>query len=464
MAKKTKSKSNEDTNIPIKPQDIKNEFNQFNAKETEQEKVLPFPVDAFPQTIQKIIMETNDCFNFPIDFIGTAILYSTSVAIGNTYRIEPLNEWSESAVLYFAIVGNPNTIKSHALSFATDPLTDWDLKYHHQYLLELKNYNALPSDEKKNEDKPTRKTILIDNATVEAAIKTLSENPRGIGVCVDELFGWIYNFNRYNNGSDLQFWLSNWSSKPIRVDRKTSDSYRIKNPFISVIGTIQTGILNEFTKNNQMKNGMIDRILFAAPDNLLKKAWSKNRINKNRKIEWYSILSELISIELKYSDGGFIQPNFLQLSPSAFEIIETWQIKNTEICNNTVDKTLAGILGKFDTYILRFSLILQLLQFACNEGDDKEINETSVIGALKLVAYFQSTAKKIYSIISEHSALSKYPEHMQKFYELLPDEFSTAEAISIGTDYKIPISTIKKWLTRKDLFRRQKRGSYYKII
>ena len=57
----------------------------------------------------------------------------------------------------------------------------------------------------------------------EALAEVHKFNKRGIGVYADELAGWFKNFNRYNKGSEMEFWLSQWSSKPINIDRKTGE-------------------------------------------------------------------------------------------------------------------------------------------------------------------------------------------------------------------------------------------------
>lgn len=71
---------------------------------------------------------------------------------------------------------------------------------------------------------------------------------------MDELASWFKNFNRYNKGSEQEFWLSVWSGNTVKVNRKTSDQYNIPLPFISVAGTIQPGVLNELA-DNRTENG-----------------------------------------------------------------------------------------------------------------------------------------------------------------------------------------------------------------
>ena len=68
--------------------------------------------------------------------------------------------------------------------------------------------------------------------------KCHAQNPRGLCLWSDELSAWFKNFNRYNNGSEEQFWLSVFNAKPTISDRKsTQGSIFIRRPYISVIGT-----------------------------------------------------------------------------------------------------------------------------------------------------------------------------------------------------------------------------------
>src|SRR5688572_19058217 len=121
---------------PVTPASIKFDFNKYNidADGIQQEittleklaKGNVFPSEVFPGPVLEIIEATNKCLGFPIDFIGTALLYATSVAMGNTHRIQVKIGRVESGILYFALVGPPGTNKSHPLAFAVKPLRDKD--------------------------------------------------------------------------------------------------------------------------------------------------------------------------------------------------------------------------------------------------------------------------------------------------------------------------------------------------
>ena len=86
---------------------------------------------------------------------------------------------------------------------------------------------------------PCAAAFLISDVTPEGLGLIRAQNKRGLCLWADELSAWFKNFNRYNNGSEGQFWLSVFSAKTTISDRKNAkSSIFIKRPYISVIGTI----------------------------------------------------------------------------------------------------------------------------------------------------------------------------------------------------------------------------------
>ncbi|KAA6333479.1 hypothetical protein EZS27_018105 [termite gut metagenome] len=110
-------------------------------------------------------------------------------------------------------------------------------------------------------EEPAQKKFVVSDITPECLAFVHDGNKRGICLYADELASWFKNFNRYSKGSEEQFWLSVFSGKPIIFDRKgMKRSISVKHSFISVIGTIQKGILKELAKGERNQNGFLDRI------------------------------------------------------------------------------------------------------------------------------------------------------------------------------------------------------------
>ena len=143
------------------------------------------------------------------------------------------------------------------------PLIDHDAGKAAQFGEELKRYNAameLPPKERVangyelNPIEPRRVRFMMQDVTNEAVHRILSENPRGLILMYDELAGWVKNFNRYNSGSESEFWMSVFNHKVAMSDRKSSQSgVFIRNPFLCVIGTIQPKVLTDLAAGNPQR-------------------------------------------------------------------------------------------------------------------------------------------------------------------------------------------------------------------
>lgn len=460
-----------------KDEPLQHNINGSGVNETETD--LPqdqetniFPVEVFPQTVQEIIAATNESLQYPADFIGSSLLYALSIAIGNTHRAEVKKGWVESSVLYLAIVARAGTNKSHPLSFALQPIVDQDRKSYSLYEQQRRDYEKmvnLPKKERQDQAidetvKPHWQKYLISDFTPEALAEVHKFNKRGIGVYVDELAGWFKNFNRYNKGSEMEFWLSQWSGRPINIDRKTGEPIFIPLPSISVAGTMQNGILNELAKENRTQNGFIDRILFVIPDNIRKEYWSETELPPDISERWKAIIHKLLSLSVPIDDTGNPSPIVLMFKPEAKQALIEWQRFNTDQSNKADNETLSGIFSKMETYVARFALILELLQYACNESDKQAIGLRAVHGAILLVEYFKRSAEKVNSILQNASPLDKHPADKQIVYNALPDTFTTEQGLQIVVRLGMKERTFKRFLNDKGLFCRTSRGEYEKLI
>ena len=239
-----------------------------------------FPIDIFSKTTQEIAYEAKDKYQFSLDYIGAGILVAVSTAIGNSLKVKVKNGWVEKANLFTVIVGKPGDSKSHALNFCFKPIHIKENSLFHDYSEMLKEYeNELKSDNKNKLSKPTLKKYLISDFTPEALIMHHSNNKKGLYVYVDELNGWIKNFNRYNSSGEAETYLSLWSGTTISMDRASGKSLRIKDPFIGVIGSTQISVLKSFAKNGRGSNGFMDRLLFVYPDTQKTLKWNINKID-----------------------------------------------------------------------------------------------------------------------------------------------------------------------------------------
>ncbi len=458
----------------ITKEELKDDANRLSSKWSKSSDKIPnrFPYEVFPLTIQQIITATNENLNFPIDFIAASLLYAVSVAVGNTHSVELKKGFQQSAVLYLAIVGRAGTTKTPPLSFALQPIVEHDKRTYRKYEQERQEYEKAANLSKKEREqqgidepiKPVWQKFLLSDFTPEALAEVHKFNKRGIGVHVDELAGWFKNFNRYNKGSEMEFWLSQWSGKPINIDRKTGEPVFISLPFISVAGTIQKGILNELAKESRTQNGFIDRILFVIPDNIQKEYWSETDLPSVVSENWERIISKLLNLSITNDETLNPSPEVLKFTPEAKKVLFEWQKVNTDQSNEAESEAVKGIFSKMDMYVLRLALILEMMRYACNESDKQAVSIEAVQGAIKLVEYFKSSAVKVNSILSNANPLDKLPADKQALYNALPDTFTTETGLQIAEGLAVVERTFKRFLNEKELFNKISWGEYGKRI
>ncbi len=444
-----------------------------NAKDCNGHKTNDFPVDVLPARLLRIINEAHATLGFPKDYLAGAMLTAIGAAIGNTHKVEHIPGWKEYAILFVALVGAPGSNKSHPLSFAMQPLIDFDAEQAALYSEAMKRYNAtmeLPTKERvangyeQNPTEPIRLRFTMQDVTSEAVHRILSENPRGLCLVSDELAGWFKNFNRYNNGSESEFWMSVFNHKVAMSDRKSSQSgVLIKSPFLCVIGTIQPKVLVELAGNNRNANGFMERILFVMPTEQPKVKWNRdsNTPAFDLAAEWKSVLGTLIDIEPKTAANGDIEPEDVPFTADALDRLFSWQNEVTERCNAERSDTLTSIASKLEIYAVRFCLLLSLADWACGARKKKTIDAATVGRAIRLTEYFRRTAAQVQGIVSE-AVMSEAQLNMM---EDLPDKFTTAEGIAAALKNGISERTFKRMLSGKYgmLFTREAHGKYSKL-
>ena len=430
-----------------------------------------FPISIFPSKIQKIIREVNDCYGFPIDYVGAAMLVAVSVAVGNTHLARMKEGWDESAILYMALIGRPGANKSHPLSFAMRPFVEHDYEQNRIFEKQYLEYqDQLEMSRKERAEKgidvcprePVRHRFLVSDITPEGLSLIHSQNRRGLCLLSDELSAWVKNFNRYNNGSEEQFWLSVFSAKPTMSDRKSSrSSIFIKQPFISVIGTMQKRILSELAKGERSANGFIDRILFVILKHEMSIRWSMKQPSFDVANEWQNIISRLMCIECAYDENNDILPVIVPFAEEALERLFEWQHNLSDKCDTEPNETLVGIYCKLQIYAIRFCLIIQMARWSCNDAGKDVIDLISVERAITLAEYFMESAKKVQTILKELSLTAQ----QLAIVTALPPEFTTGSAIAVAAENGMSERALMEFLKNFNgkLFQKSKHGNYIKL-
>ncbi|GAA4289526.1 DUF3987 domain-containing protein [Aestuariibaculum suncheonense] len=214
-------------------------------------------VSLLPSEFKGLIEEAFLCKRVPKEYMLSSIFFTVSTSVGLTFYLKGLG-YKNYGNCYFTIVGSRGDAKSEAIKIATNPIKEIDDVEYEDYLDELR---VSEGDEKS----VIRKQNLIQNASIEAAHKVHADNPNAVGIAIDEIYGLIEKMANPNSRDGVawrNFFLEGYTNGCLDVSRKTTQSFRIKSTYVTLIGGLQYQFLPKLFANGNLESGFIDRQFF----------------------------------------------------------------------------------------------------------------------------------------------------------------------------------------------------------
>lgn len=420
---------------------------------------MKFPYDIFPKQISDFI-ECNTLIQK--EYIAGAMLGAVSCAIGNSVKLQALNEYKIIASIYLAIVAPPGASKSPAMKKAFSVLEKYDKVMYDQYKEDIKEYNIRINEFEKDKnnkgkekpEKPNYPQTLIKDSTIEMVIKILGHNNNGCAVYADELAGFLNRMGRYKDNDEVQKWLELWSGGTALLQRITRDVDRVDNTFCTIVGGIQPGVLEALSRDQNEHNGFFHRFLFIYPEPQQKPNWQEIVIPGKVKYEFEEVFNRLIQLRNH-------PEKTLVLSPDAYSLLEAWFNSKNVKYNKATDYNIKGIISKYQEYCLRFALIIEVI----NNERCISVSESSMDKAIRLTEYFFANIHKAMQILAPETPIDKLPKHQKEFYNELTQMFTMKTAKIVADKYNIKENTLKAIINRGEgkIFKTIKRGEYEKL-
>jgi hypothetical protein len=382
--------------------------------------VLPFPIEVFPERLQRYCRQLAAAMLAPLDFVGAAMLAVAGAAIGQSINIKLKRGWFETALLYIILVARPGKTKTPPSRAVAAPLSEIDKRLRkesdekRQEWLEKKKAHDKGDSAPPGPEPPQLRAIVKD-ITRESLALILRDNPRGVLCDPDEASAWVASFNEYKGkgGADRQFWLSNHNSAPISVDRKGGrESIHVPFPFVSVLGGLPPGKLTALRDERGQDDGMVERILPGYPEEFPPQGWTEAELSEETEQLWSAVIELLFSVPMCQQDGGR-RPYVAEFTPGGKRRWVDWfNAHAAEMDDPALSDCQAGAWSKMRMHAGRFALIMSRLRWACSVLFDRGISgnswreaqhvladpatlelsvkESDVDGAVKLAAYFKS--------------------------------------------------------------------------
>lgn len=456
--------------VAVTPDEVLAAMEAPQPAERAEHTVPPFPVEVLPTYLQDMVEALRIGCGFVPDFTVAGMLATASMAIGNARHLKVREGYTTSAALWQALVGPPGVGKSHPVNTALKPLTEMDARSKAEHDRAMRDWNALHEERRKHRPKkdepplpplpppPVWHPYVVGDITLEALTFKLAKAGRGIGLHVDELKGWLKRFDQYRSGGDRQAWLTIHNGSQLVEVRKTAGEQLVRHPFVPIVGGIQPGVIASLGKEH---DGLLDRILFYFPDDVERPYASTEQLDPEWAIGWATIVQWMV----QRWDGSGIR--VVSYSKEAAQALVEWDRMNTDRINEAnarKDGRSATLYAKADIHLHRLALVLDIINEACGEKkDDGEVGLRAFQGAVRLVEYFEASARQVLFRIFEADAIDDLPPLKARIYAALPDQFKTGDGIKIAGELGMRRRSFTRMLRDAHLFRKDSHGVYLKL-
>lgn len=430
-----------------------------------------FPLEIFPKAIRDIIEALDKYENYNVDFTAASFLTVFAAAMGNTWSVRFMTGWVSRPIIYMVLVGSPSCGKTPPLQQAVAPLLKLDGEYDMVYCKEMETYRRWERMSAKQREKhsfpeemkmPQRKCHVVVDSTVEALIGALRDNPRGVLIYKDEIDSLLSNFNRYN-GSDEGYFLSLFSGTPFKYSRKSNNEHIfLANPYCSIIGSTQPGRLGEQFGGKRMMNGFSSRFLKVYPEIDKMPSWNDTAMPNGILEEWERIIRKVVTVTPSTDQEGKATSIELMFSQEAKLRVIQWKDElNNKAYAETDSDAVRALCGKLETYLVRFCLVIQIMQGICGESGMDEIEPRTAELAIRLIEYFRNMESRIAPEIETGILDNRFTELLGN----LRDSFTTADAVREALQLGISESSVKRFLRDggRGFVKKKSHGCYRKI-
>jgi hypothetical protein len=376
-----------------------------------QEPAHEIPTYGLPTAAQNIIKHYSNTFGTPQDLWTGTFFCAIATAIGGGAELH--TKYINNPVFWFICVGASGGGKTEPAKQFFAPFHKLDINALNQWKSETNKYleyKKLSKAEQKETEKvtppPSCKQFVVGDITPEKLIEANNDNPKGILLLREEFMGFLKDIGRYNKSGEIEQLLSSFSQTPMVVNRKTTKSesdpgaVMIERPVINKYGGIQTGLINELSKDGRDVSGYLCRFLFIYPKKIKKPAYNLNTIDPMYKREYVDIIEKLLNYR------NFAEPIKYTLSSNAHRLYENFFNHNARLINENNEKgngVLASFYAKLDYYALRFALVFHCLKWALKGETGTEIQAETMQYSIDVCEYFRSTGMHVLQEIQGHN-------------------------------------------------------------
>ena len=317
-----------------------------------------YPVDSLPPLVRDVITEVRAATQAPTPMVANAALCALATASQGLIDIRRDQHLTGPASLFFLTLGDSGERKSTVDSLFARPLRDfhresmdagaeelmqfrsqsdvWKAKCDGITALIRASHKGNKSPDKPNTDDlerqlaelhknepqrpPIPNILVLDITTEKLAQQLAKEWPSCVLTSAEGglVFGGR-SFSKENQLATLAAFNALWSDEPLRVSRKTSESFEVHGARLSLSLFVQPGVFGSFLESNDIARsiGFLARCLFSFPDSTQGTRLYRDSTNEFSRLDAFNVhVGQLLRITPKIEKGRLI-PAIVDLSPEA---------------------------------------------------------------------------------------------------------------------------------------------------
>jgi hypothetical protein len=409
----------------------------------------PVPVfDAatlLPSAVRAWVLDEADRMRCPGEFVAVATLVLIGSIIGTRCALKPKqnDSWVVVPNLWGALVGEPSSMKTPAMSTAQTPLdrliarakaahkeafarheTDQAVYVAKKRALETKMKAAAGKDNdaelrrraeqlreltEATPPAPAARRYKTNDSTIEKLGELLCENRTGILVLRDELVGLLASWDREGREGERAFFLEGWNgTKSFDTDRIGRGHVDIPNLCLSIFGGIQPDklvVYLEQASSALANDGMLQRFqMLVFPDET---AWTwidrkPDIVARDVVFEIFERIADVDPIEFGATPANEYDhfPHFL-FGDEAQQVFIEWSsdLRGHRIPSED-DALIRQHLGKYDKLMASLALIFHIIE--CVQGTSSGlIAKAPALMAAAWCEFLESHARRSYGLLTD---------------------------------------------------------------
>lgn len=401
--------------------------------------------DILPSVLAQYIADCAKRMRIPAEMIATPLLVAFGSAVGKKFCVQPRSKdptWIEYPNLWGASILPPAMLKSPSLNAGMKFINELESNSQRSHakamaewiseerirklqikILEGKAKKALNSGDKAEARKlldevheikpPIRKRFVISDATPEARLEILCDNPNGILLLRDELDGHIAQLKKdgYENArsQELQFFDGHQDYTDDRIKR---GSHIAEGPRMALYGNLQPAKVEKYLidmHKGGSDDGYLQRLLQLAIQPTIPKEFDLEESKPDLAAEDQvrRLFQAINSIPLDRNPlTRRVAPAVLKFDPDAQLEFEEFlvSIENKLRSGVVSNAVLAAHFGKYRGTLPKLALLIAL----ANNTSATSISLNSYRQAESLLQFFSQHARRIYNVVARFDLMSAY--------------------------------------------------------